>query len=166
MLTQLTRIHRLARRIGGGREGSSSVEFSLAVPFLILVAIGAYDYGSAYVEGIRLNGAAHAGAQQALYDPNGWDDTDTLEHAALEEYVGAALTDDQVYSLAVSAAATTFCACAGGLPLDCSSTCPSGDAPGEFVRVAMTRTLPLTLRYPWAGDGQVTVDGEAVARVR
>ena len=166
MPTQLTRFHRLARRIGGDREGSAAVEFSLAVPFLILVAIGAFDYGGAYVEGIRLNGAAHAGAQQAIYDPDGWDDTDTLEHAALEEYAGAALTDDEAYALPVSAAATTFCACAGEAPLDCSSTCPGGDAPGEFVRVAMTRTLPLILRYPWAGDGQVTVDGAAVARVR
>ena len=34
--------------------------------FGALPAFGAYDYGSAYVEGVQLNGAARAGAQQAL----------------------------------------------------------------------------------------------------
>lgn len=166
MPIQLTRLHALVRRIGSGRDGSASVELSMALPFLIVIAFGAYDYGSAYVEGIRLSGAARAGAQRVLHDPKGWDETGKLEHAALEEYAGASLTESEALALAVSAAATAFCSCTGGVALGCSSTCPGGDSPGRFVRIAMTRAVPLTLPYPWADGGQVTVDGEAVVRLR
>jgi hypothetical protein len=136
------------------------------MPLLVLLAFGAYDYGSAYVEGVRLNGAARAGAQQSLYDSNTWEDTDQAEQAALEEYVGHALTPEEVAVMSVSATAEAFCACTAGVTLACTDTCPGGAAPGQFVRVSMTRAVPLTLPYPWADSDEVAVDGEAVVRVR
>jgi hypothetical protein len=49
---------------------------------------------------------------------------------------------------------------------DDSTTCPLRvSSPGQFVRVSMTRMMPLTIPYPWADD-EVTVDGQAVVRVR
>ena len=156
----------VTRRLGACHDGSTAVEFSLTVPLLALLAFGAYDYGSAYVEGVRLNGAARAGAQQALYNAQEWENTDQMEQAALEEYVGHVLTPEEVAVMSVSATAEAFCACTAGPTLACVATCPGGEAPGQFVRVSMTRAVPLTLPYPWADNDQVTVDGEAVVRVR
>jgi hypothetical protein len=133
---------------------------------VILLAVGALDYGSAYVESVRLNGAARAGTQQALYNSHGWQNTDGFEQSALEEYVGHALTPEQVSAMSVTAVADAFCACTAGAMLACTGTCAGGAAPGQFVRVSMSRAMPLTLPYPWADGDAVTVAGEAVVRVR
>ena len=166
MLMRCPSLLDVTRRLGACRKGNTAIEFALTAPLLILLAFGAYDYGSAYVEGVRLNGASRAGAQQALYNAQEWQNTDQMEQAALEEYVGHALTPEQVAAMSVSATAEAFCACTAGATLVCTGTCPGGDAPGQFVRVSMSRTVPLTLPYPWADNDQVTVDGQAVVRVR
>jgi TadE-like protein len=166
MLIRVPRFRDVVRRVAACHEGSTAVEFSLTAPLLILLAFGAYDYGSAYVEGVRLNGAARAGTQQALYNSQEWQNTDGMEQAALEEYVGHALTPEEIALMSVTATAEAFCACTAGATLACTGTCPGGAAPGQFVRVSMTRAVPLTLPYPWAEGDEVTVDGQAVARVR
>jgi hypothetical protein len=147
-------------------EGNAAVEFSLAVPILAMIAIGALDYGMAYVEGLRLSGAAHAGAGQALYDAAGWENTDDFERTALEEYAGHPLSNDQIAALPVSAAAEAFCGCDDGSTLDCSASCPSGDTPNRLVRVTLSRDVQLMLPYPWASTGSLAVAGDAVVRVR
>jgi Flp pilus assembly protein TadG len=154
------------RRLGACRNGSTAVEFGLTAPLLVLLAFGAYDYGSAYVEGVRLNGAARAGAQQALYNAQDWQNTDQMEQVALEEYAGQALTAEEVAAMAVSATAQAFCACTGGVALACTDTCPGGATPGQFVSVTLNGATPLTLPYPWADGDTVQVDGQAVVRVR
>lgn len=166
MCTQLTSMRNLVRGLGSCREGNTAVEFALAAPILITLAFGAFDYGRAYVEGVRMNGAARAGAQYALYEPTNWTDGTTMERTALEEYVGHALTDSQMAALSVSAAANNFCACTAGTTLACTDTCPGGGAPGRFVRVTLNGAVPLTLPYPWSSNGEAPVDGEAVVRVR
>ena len=165
MLIRFSRSRDLVRRVAACRKGSTAVEFSLTAPFLILLAFGAFDYGSAYVEGVRLNGAARAGTQQALYNAQAWQNTDQMEQAALEEYVGHVLTPAEIAVMSVTATAEAFCACTAGATLACTDTCPGGAAPGQFVRVSMSRAVPLTLPYPWANGSEVTVDGQAVVRV-
>lgn len=166
MQTRLSHFRDLTRRLGACRRGNSAVEFGLAVPFLVLLAFGAFDYGRAYAESVRLNGAARAGAQQSLYDSNAWENTDLAEQSALEEYAGHALTPDEIAAMAVTAAGSAFCACTAGATVACSATCPGGSSPGQFVSVAMSTTVPLTLPYPWEGSDELTVDGQAVVRVR
>jgi Flp pilus assembly protein TadG len=166
MLIRLSRFQNVVRRVAACREGNTAIEFSLTAPILVLLAFGAFDYGSAYVEGVRLNGAARAGAQQALYNSQGWENTDQMEQAALEEYVGHALTPEEVAIMSVTATAEAFCACTAGVTLACTATCAGGDAPGQFVRVTLNNATPLTLPYPWADGDTVEVDGQAVVRVR
>ena len=158
--------HNPVRRMLAAREGNTAVEFGLTVPLLILLAFGAYDYGSAYVEGVRLNGAARAGAQQAMYNTQDWQNTDQMEQVALEEYAGQALTPDEIALMSISATANAFCACTAGVTLACTDTCPGGDAPGQFVSVTLNKAVPLTLPYPWTDGDTVQVDGQAVVRVR
>jgi Flp pilus assembly protein TadG len=166
MLVQLSRLGEVTRRIGACGKGNVAVECGLTLPILMVLALGAFDYGSAYVESIRLNGAARAGAQLSLYDPINWDDTAQAEQSALEQYVGHALTTEEIAAMSVSAAADAFCACTGGVELACSATCPDGSSPGQFVRVNMSRGMPLSFPYPWANGDEVIVDGQAVVRVR
>jgi Flp pilus assembly protein TadG len=166
MLIRFSRFLHVVRRVAACPEGSTAAEFGLSMPVLVLFAFGAFDYGSAYVESVRLNGASRAGTQQALYNSQEWQNTDRMEQAALEEYVGHALTSEEVAAMSVAATAEAFCACTAGATLACTGTCPGGDAPGQFVRVSMSRAVPLTLPYPWADDDAVTVGGQAVVRVR
>ena len=161
-----SRLRHVVRRAAGCPEGNTAIEFSLTAPILILLAFGAFDYGSAYVEGVRLNGAARAGAQQALYNSQEWQNTDLMEQAALEEYAGHALTPEEIAVMSVTATAEAFCACTAGATLACTDTCPGGEAPGQFVSVTLNNATPLTLPYPWADGETVEVDGQAVVRVR
>ena len=166
MLIRCPSLLEMARRLGACPKGNTAVEFGLTMPLLVLLAFGAIDYGSAYVEGVRLNGAARAGAPPARDKTQHWQDTPQKEQVCLEEYVGHALTPEEVAAMSVSATAEAFCACTAGATLVCTGTCPGGDAPGQFVRVSMSRGVPLTLPYPWTDDDEVTVDGQAVVRVR
>ena len=161
-----SRLRHVVRRAAGCPEGNTAVEFSLTAPILVLLAFGAFDYGSAYVEGVRLNGAARAGAQQALYNSQEWQNTDLMEQAALEEYAGHALTPEEIAVMSVTATAEAFCACTAGATLACTATCPGGESPGQFVSVTLNNATPLTLPYPWADGETVEVDGQAVVRVR
>ena len=68
MLIRCPSLLEMARRLGACPKGNTAVEFGLTMPLLVLLAFGAIDYGSAYVEGVRLNGAARAGAQQAQFN--------------------------------------------------------------------------------------------------
>ena len=166
MLIRLPSLVHVTRRLGGCRKGNTAIEFGLTAPLLVLLAFGAFDYGSAYVEGVRLNGAARAGAQQALYNSQEWQNTDLMEQAALEEYAGHALTPEEIAVMSVTATAEAFCACTAGATLACTATCPGGESPGQFVSVTLNNATPLTLPYPWADGETVEVDGQAVVRVR
>jgi len=166
MTRSLARLWLCARRIGEDSRANSAIEFGLAAPILVALGLGAFDYGSAYVEGVRLSGAARAGAQQALYDVDNWQDDALIEKTALEEYAGHPLTQSEMSTMSVSATSLAFCACQAGAELDCSATCPDGSSPGSFVRVSLSRSVPLTLPYPWESSGSTPVAGQAVVRVR
>ena len=157
---------RMTLAIGGDSRANAGIELALTAPILIALGFGAFDYGSAYVEGIRLSGAARAGAQQALYDVRNWQNDGLIEQSALEEYAGHPLTQSEMSTMSVSATSLAFCACQAGADLDCSATCPDGSSPGSFVRVSLSRSVPLTLPYPWESSHSTAVVGEAVVRVR
>jgi Flp pilus assembly protein TadG len=166
MWNRLARSIRLGGQLRGCSAGTAAAEFGLTLPFLVLLAFGAYDYGGAFVEGVRLTGAARAGAQQAIYGAPDWDDTAIAEQAALEEYVGHALTESEILAMEVSAVADTFCGCSDGTTVSCSDSCPGGSAPSRFVRVTLSNAVPLVLHYPWTADGELQLSREAIVRGR
>jgi Flp pilus assembly protein TadG len=167
MTTLLTGLARTLRGVLRSRSGNAAVEFGFAAPILIAFAFGAFDYGRAYVEGVRLSGAAREGAQQVLYQPANWQNDQLIEQAALEDYVGHALTPDQMSTVPVSATAQAFYACQNGdVVTDGSTPCPDGSLPGQYVRVGLTKSVSLLLPYPWSSNGSTAVAGSAVVRVR
>jgi Flp pilus assembly protein TadG len=156
----------ILRRLLACSRANSAVEFALTAPIVIVLGIGAFDYGRAYVEKVRVTGAARAGAQLALYQASTWTATASMERSALEEYAGGTLTDSEAAALPVSAAADNFCACTNGPTATCGGTCADGSVPGRFVRVTLTGSTSLTLPYPWASGGSTPIRGEALVRVR
>lgn len=167
MTTRLSKLARTARSVLRSRSGNAAIEFGLAAPVLIAFAFGAFDYGRAYVEGVRLSGAAREGAQQVLYQPANWQNDQLIEQAALEDYVGHALTPDQMSTVPVAATAQAFYACQNGdVVPDGSTPCPDGSSPGQYVRVGLTKSVSLLLPYPWSSNGSTAVAGSAVVRVR
>lgn len=159
------RIFRRFRGLAANDRGNVLVEFGLAAPVVLLLVVGAYDHGSAYVESLKMTGAARAGAQEALYEPNDWQNAARLERAALEDHAGHPLTDAQIAAYPVTAAAITFCACADGSTVGCSTQC-SGAAPNRLVRMTLSTTHDVILTYPWASGGSFDLQQEAVVRVR
>jgi Flp pilus assembly protein TadG len=167
MDTRLAKLARTARILLRSRSGSSAVELALAAPILISFTFGAFDYGRAYIERVRLSGAAREGAQQAVYQPANWQNDQLIEQAALEEYVGHTLTSGQMSQMSVSATSRAFYACENGAEVaDGSVPCPDGSLPGQYVQVGLSRSVPLTLPYPWSSNGTTAVVGSAVVRVR
>lgn len=166
MSIMLQRLRHGIGRLTARSDGAAAVELALTAPILVLLTFGALDYGGAYVEGVRLNGAAHAGAELALYDTSDWENTDAFEQTALEEYLGRSLTGDERATLPVTAASTTFCGCNDGQTVDCTLTCPGGTSANQFVRLTLSRDVALMLPYPWTDTDTVEVVGEAVVRVR
>jgi len=56
----------ISARFVRSARGNASVELAFILPFLLLLATGSYDLGRAFIEKLRLNGAARAGTQYAL----------------------------------------------------------------------------------------------------
>ncbi len=143
MTTRLAKLARTARSVLRSRSGSSAVELALAAPILISFTFGGFDYGRAYIEGVRLSGAAREGAQQAMYQPANWQNDQLIEQAALEEYVGHTLTPGQMSQLSVSATSRAFYACESGAEVaDGSVPCPDGSLPGGMSRSGSRAPCP------------------------
>ncbi|NBB82399.1 MAG: hypothetical protein GVY28_03245 [Alphaproteobacteria bacterium] len=165
----ILKIHRwvgAVRRLIAHRRGSMAVEAALVVPVMATLLIGGVDFGTAYVEGVRLSGAARAGTQPALYDPQSWQNGTAMELTALSEYTGTAVSGDTRVALPVSAAARSFCACQGDAELQCTSTCADGSTPGRFVAVTVSRDHGLIMDWPFVRGKTVTIARQSVVRVR
>jgi Flp pilus assembly protein TadG len=146
-------------------EGNALVEFGLTLPVILALVVGAYDYGSAYVENLRLVGAARAGAQEAMFEPTDWQNTGRMERAALEDHAGYALTDAQIASYPVTASANPYCACPDGTVVGCSTLC-SGVAPYRMVELTLSTNHNVVLPYPWVTSGSIGLSQDATVRVR
>jgi Flp pilus assembly protein TadG len=150
----------------GERKGNAALEMAIIFPVLSFLVIGAIDFGSAFIEGHRLVGAAQAGTQIALYDPNAWQNTDTLKQAALEEYTGTSVDlQDPDLSLPITANATVFCSCVEGVQASCTTTCAGGSSPGQFVQVSTGGQISTLLSYPWLDGNVLALNRSSTVRI-
>ncbi len=70
--TWLRRLSRLGG-LAGAKGTSAALEFALATPLLVALLVPVADLGLAYSEQIRVQQAAQAGAQYAIFHP--WSST-------------------------------------------------------------------------------------------
>ena len=137
--------------------GNLSVELALVLPILVLMALGAYDFGSAFQEKHRLAGAARAGAQYAVQN-SGSDDVAGV--------VQSARTDASDAADALDVTARYYCTCPSSGELTCGDPCPqAAESSLTYVDVDVQQTLALLFTYPGVSDA-VQLRGNVQMRVR
>ncbi len=124
------------RRRGSLRSslaGSAAIEFGIVAPVLVILFVAVAEVGYTAYQAMQVQNAAEAGALYAI--KNGWDSAK----------IGAAIVNaTNLPSIAATPAPAQFCGCAGNtgvLVTSCTSTCESGDPPGQYIQIdaALTR---------------------------
>ncbi len=138
-------------------SGNISVEFALVIPFLLLLVMGAYDFGRGFTEKLRLNSAARAGAQYALSNYNMVEDENGVRQSARDdaEDVDEVLQVDPNY----------ICRCLDDVVLDCGEPCTGGEVPMRYIEVDVSGPFEFMFDYPMT-TGSMTLQGHAELRLR
>lgn len=148
------------------------IELAIALPLLIIVIVGAVDFGTACYIAIEVTGAARAGAQYGAQSATTMQDINGIELAAKNEAQNISTTCTTTagrtcwvtgYPLA-----TYGCECADGtgvIPstIVCSS-CSNGNHTVNYVSVVTQATY--TPMIPWPGiNSSYTFNGNAKLRL-
>lgn len=153
--------HRL-KRFGRGDDGGALVEFALAVPILLLLAIGAFDFGMAFQQKHRLASAAQAGAQIAVQERS-------LSEVPIGDIVARVRVEANDTGNALIVTPTYFCVCPeGGADFACDtepSPCAlaAGRLPSKYVQVDVRHSFDLIFDYPGV---EKTVALQAISTMR
>ncbi len=137
-------------------RGSSVIEFALIAPVLLLMVVGAIDFGTFIYQKMQMQSAARAGAQYAIQSDATVSDTAGITFAAQFaselDFTGVTVTPTQ------------FCACSDGTESavdaatgSCNGTCFGGEFPGLYVKVSLTGDF--TPLFPIAGISNLAGSG-------
>ena len=134
-------------------HGTSLVEVALVMPFLLLLLLGAIDFGRAYYLAMEVAGAAHAGAEYGSQNP-----TDTTG-------IKAAAKADAPDLPGLVSTPTYGCECSDGtsFSLNCGTkpTCTNNVVYRVQVRVSATYTS----WFPWPGiPANISLSSSATMR--
>lgn len=138
-------------------RGNISIEFALVLPFLLLLVMGAYDFGRGFAEKLRLNSAARAGAQYALSHYNMVSDVNGVIQSARDD------ADDLDGTLSVTP--RYYCTCLTGGEIACGTSCSGGEVPMRYIEVDVAGPFELMFDYPMT-SGSMTLQGHAELRLR
>ncbi|MCH8025659.1 MAG: pilus assembly protein [Chloroflexi bacterium] len=83
--TQNKRLRTSLRRFFGDKRGQSLVEFGLMLPILVLLVLGAIDFGRVYFAYISVTNGARNGADYASLGSAAADDLDGIRAAAVAD---------------------------------------------------------------------------------
>lgn len=147
----------LMRRLWRCPRGNVAVEFGFLVPLLVIMALGAFDFGRYGLGLLRVSSAARAGVQYGTLDHSTANDIANMIQSARDDAVDPAN--------ALSVAARQFCRCPSGAEVACSPPCPDGAAPPLYVEVTVADTLDLLFAYPGV-PSPVTLAAGSRRRVR
>ncbi len=121
-------------------HGNAAIEFSILAAPLVLMVIGAADYGAAIYNKMQVQHAAQAGAEYAM------------KYGFSTTAIGTAVTSATSMSgVTASPAPVQSCGCASGTTITtatCGSICPTGLAAGSYVTVSAQGTYTTILPYP------------------
>lgn len=144
-------------------DGSSFIELAFVAPFLVLLVIGAVDFGRAYYVGLEVANAAHAGAEYASYNQS-------ASTANIQAAAQAAAPDVGLATPTVSYS----CECSDGSSVVSSSNCSSSPPScvanstrsGTPVYLAkVTTSATYTPLMPWPGiPSTITLTKTAAVR--
>ena len=139
-----------------GDRGAVAVELAMVAPIMILMLMGAIDFGGAIFERMRLESAARAGAQYALRTTFSTEDVAGIE-ASVGQATGLDMED-------VSVSAEISCECAGAAAT-CGQPCSGTAQPSTYVTVSLTK--PYQTLFPYPGiPNPLTLVGQTMIRIQ
>ena len=140
------------------QAGQALPELVLIVPALLLIMLGAVDFGQYMHDGIEAANAARAGVQYGAQ---------SMLTAGDVSGITSAVQSDASDISSLSVSATTYCTCDGapGTQYPCSAmpACGAGDHADLYVQVVVSKTFTPLVAYP--GLHNVTVSRVAVQQV-
>lgn len=152
-----------ARGLGslvGDRCGNVTIEMAFLITFLLVLVMGAYDFGRLAMEQSGVTQAARAGAQFAVLDQANATDTAGMIQAARDE------AEDTNNELNVTA--RNFCRCPdSAAEVDCSTNCADGQYAPLYVEVSVVDTLDMLFDYPGLPEANTySLSSTSTMRVR
>lgn len=119
--------------------GNALVELAIVAPLLMLLLLGASDFGRVFYTAISVTGAAHAGAQYGAQSPAKTEDAAGMVQTAVNSAPGMGIT----------ATASRVCRCVTGPDtVACDTTTPSCLPLRGYATVTATRTFTTIVNYP------------------
>src|ERR1700761_3630081 len=119
-------------------DGAPLVELALLLPMLLLLLVGAVDYGRGYYAAIEVSSAAESGALYGTLNPS--DKAGMVAMAKLDAADVSGLTATAVYGCECSDGSTSSASCAASIV--CSSNVV------KYVQVTTSATYTPILPYP------------------
>lgn len=150
-------MHQSLRRFIDHRKGAAAIEFAVVAAMLLLLMVGAADYGMGFYRKMQVQNAAQAGAQYAML--RGFSPSSIM----------AAVTNATSFSeVTATPAPSQFCGCPTSIGVAiaaCDSTCAGGLVAGTYVTVSAQGTYNTLLSYPLIPDS-FTFASNSTVRIR
>lgn len=151
-MTQLSKAnqprHRHWRAFAAESGGNVAIGMAFLMTFLIMLVLGAYDFGRWATEQATVTQAARAGAQWAVLDQANATDTDGMIQAARNEA-------DDVNNELVIPTPLSYCQCPGSsTKVNCASNCPDGQYAPMYVEVTVQDDFELLFNFPGVSQTQ------------
>ena len=128
-----------------GQSGASLVELALLSPLLVVLLLGAGDFGRVLYWSITLAQSARAGAQYGAQNTAAAANTAGIQQAALQDA-------ENITNLggSINVVSSYFCQCPGSTTaVSCTQDCTgSYGAPKLFVSVTTSTTFNTLITYP------------------
>lgn len=126
-------------------DGSSLIELALILPVMLLMMVGAVDFGSAFARKLELVNAAKAGSQYALVVRPLQGDTSGISTTVIDN-LGTSVNQSTAISVDL------YCLC-DGASHTCANTCGTSASPGyesAYVEVNVSETYQTPFfNYTW-----------------
>ena len=132
------------RHLKNETRGGAVVEFVLVTPLLLLLTMGAIDFGRAFYQSVTISHAAETGAfygaQSSIYSSHNAEMTQRAK-------------DDAVDVGTVTVTSGRVCKCPDGTVVDCvSGTCAGYGAPRVYVSCDVQKSFNVLTNFPKVPD--------------
>ncbi len=138
-------------------RGAAAIEFAVLTTVLVLLALGAVDFGRIGLEKAQLTQVARAGVQYGVQSQTSAYDTDGMVQAARADAADA----DGLIDIT----ARSYCSCAGEGEVVCTISCADGNYAPLFVEVTAQDEVEMYFTYPGVSS-PVSVTSTSTMRVR
>ena len=151
------------RSFADENSGVALLELALVCPLLIVLLLGAAEYGRLAYIGMEVTNAAHAGVAWGTQNRVNAQQNATIQTVSLNEESNIINMNTPSPLDTTSITVQQLCASSySATPGACSTT---GSNPVEYVKV-QTQVTVASLFHPYGYNGTYTLHGTAIQRVR